>query len=105
MAYDLVVGKTFKVKDSPDIVVSLEFADIKWITSLASRVDSVFLRTVSNMFEDATFSPADVKVAIAELSPLLLVKLGAAERKMLCELLAALNYANSKEMSLFGVAD
>lgn len=105
MAYDLVVGKSFKVKDAPDIVGSIEFSELKNINSLAKKVDCAFLYIISNLFEDSTFTPAEIKAAIDVLNPLLLQSLGAADSELLHKLLAVLNYANAKQLSLFGVAD
>ena len=53
MAYDLVVGKSCKVKDTPDIVASIEFSALKYMTSLAQKCDCVFLNSLSNLFGDA----------------------------------------------------
>jgi hypothetical protein len=105
MAYDLVVGSSFKVKDAPDIVGSIEFNELKMIQSLLKKVDCAFLSKISNLFEDAAFSPADIETAIHQLNPLLLQQLGAADTAMLHKLLAVLGYANAKQLSLFGVAD
>lgn len=105
MAYDFVVGKSDKVKDSPDVVGKVEFNELTEIVRLMKRVDSRFLHGISNLFDDAIFTPDEVNQAICELHPLLLEKLGQAERTMLHKLLAVLSYASSKKQNLFGVAD
>ena len=48
MAYDVVVGKSSKVKETPDIVASIEFSALKHIKSLAQKCDCVFLNSLSN---------------------------------------------------------
>ena len=105
MAYDVVVGKSSKVKDTPDIVASIEFSALKHITSLAQKCDCVFLNSLSNLFVDATFTPDDIARAIQALNPLLLHTLTTDDRKMLYKLLAVLGYAWAKQQRLFGVAD
>lgn len=105
MAYDLVVGKSFKLKDAPDIVGSITFDEVKIINSLAKKVDSQFLAKISNTFIDASFTSAEIKQAINELNPLLLLILTPDDRAMLHQLLAVLGYAHANQQCLFGVAD
>lgn len=105
MAYDFVVGKSCLVKDSPDVIGSIEFRELPDIGRLSKRVDSFFLNSISNHFDDATFSPDETEQAFADLSPLLLEELGQGERALLYKLLAVLSYASAKKQKLFGVAD
>jgi hypothetical protein len=105
MAYDFVVGKSNKVKDSPDIIGSIDFNELPAIGRLSKMVDSFFLKRIANLFEDAEFSPDEVDQAMKDLHPLLLEKFGQGERALLYKLISMLSYASSKKQSLFGVAD
>ena len=105
MAYDLVVGKSAKIKDAPHIVGSIEFSELVTINKLRKYVDSYFLDKMSNLFEDASFSVAEVKQAIIKINPLMSLDLNADEKIMLHKLLAVLGYAHQLQLPLFGVAD
>ena len=105
MAFDLMVGKGSKVKDSPDIVGSIEFDELPSLSRLIKRLDSGFLHRVSNLFEDQVFSVADVTGALDELLPLLTQSLEADERAMLHKLIAVLAFAQARRQNLHGIAD
>ena len=105
MAFDLLVGKGSKVKDSPDIVGSIDFHELPAVSRLLKRIDSFFLHRVSNLFEDQAFSTEEVDQALTHLLPLLKEKLQADEQALLYKLVSALAYAKAKQQSLFGVAD
>jgi len=105
MAYDLIVGKSSKVKDSPDIVGGIEFSEVPAISRLLNRVDSFFLHRISNFFEDQAFSLDEVDQALSHLLPLMTLNLHADERTMLQKLVAVLAYAKWKQLGLYGVAD
>jgi hypothetical protein len=105
MAFDLVVGKSSKVKDSPVIVGSIDFQDLPAISRLLKRVDSFFLNRVSNLFEDQAFSTEEVDQALAHLLPLLTSPLQPDEQALLHKFISVLAYARDKQQSLYGVAD
>lgn len=105
MAFDLMVGKSSKVKDSPEIVGSFDFHELPAATRLLKRVDSFFLHRVSNLFDDQVFSLKEVDQALDHLLPLLKEKLHADEQALLHKLISVLAYAKAKQQSLFGVAD
>jgi len=106
MAFDLVVGKSNKVKDAPDIVGELDFHELPAFSRLILRVDSFFLHRISNIFEDQSFSLAEIEQALAHLMPLLpLRQLDQDERGLLHKLIAVLSYAKWKQQPLYGVAD
>ena len=52
MAFDLMVGTGFRVKDRPSIIGAIEFDELPQISRLIKRVDSFFLHRISNLFED-----------------------------------------------------
>lgn len=105
MAFDLMVGKSNKVKDSPDVVGGIDFDDLPAISRLLQRVDSFFLHRVSNIFEDQAFSVEEIEQALNHLLPLLTQQCKQDEQAMLHKLISVLTYAKSKQQSLYGVAD
>ena len=105
MAFDLMVGKSSKVKDSPDIVGSIDFDDLPAISRLLQRVDSFFLHRVSNLFNDQAFSTEEIEQALRHLLPLLTKQCKPDEQAILHKLISVLAYAKSKQQSLYGVAD
>ncbi|MFZ6736035.1 hypothetical protein ACO0LG_29215 [Undibacterium sp. Ji42W] len=105
MAYDLVVGKSSKVKDAPDIVGGIEFDELPQISRLLKRADNSFLHRMSNLFEDQAFSEDEIEQALSSLLPLLLLGLQAGERQCLEKLIAVLTYAKWKQSCLYCVAD
>lgn len=105
MAYDLVVGRGSKVKDSPDIVGGIEFAELPAISRLLERIDSSLLQRISNLFEDQAFSVAEIEQALPQLLPLLILDLHPDERAFLQKLISVLSYAKWKDLGLYGIAD
>ncbi len=105
MAYDLVVGKSSKVKDRPTIVGSIEFDELAAVMRLIKRVDLSLLHRLANFYEDATFSLEEVDEALVRLLPLLAEALEAQERQFLHKLVSVLSYAQWKGLVLHGVAD
>lgn len=105
MAFDLMVGTGFRVKDRPSIIGAIEFDELPEISRLLKRVDSFFLHRISNLFEDQQFSVDEVAQALAQLLPLLTEAMPDAERAMLHKLIAVLAFAQQRQQTLFGVAD
>ena len=105
MAFDLMVGTGFRVKDRPSIIGAIEFDELPQISRLIKRVDSFFLHRISNLFEDQQFSVDEVAQALAQLLPLLTEAMPDAERTMLHKLIAVLAFAQQRNQTLFGVAD
>ena len=105
MAFDLMVGTGFRVKDRPSIIGAIEFDELPQISRLIKRVDSFFLHRISNLFEDQQFSVDEVAQALAQLLPLLTEAMPDAERAMLHKLIAVLAFAQQRQQTLFGVAD
>ena len=105
MAFDLMVGTGFRVKDRPSIVGAIEFDELPEISRLLKRVDSFFLHRVSNVFDDQQFSVDEVAQALAQLLPLLTEAMPDSERAMLHKLIAVLAFAQQRQQTLFGVAD
>lgn len=105
MAYDLVVGRGSKVKDTPDVVGGIEFAELPAFSRLLERVDSSFVLRISNLFEDQAFSVAEIEQALPQLLPLLTMDLRPDEETLLHKLISVLSYAKWKQLGLYGIAD
>lgn len=105
MAFDLMVGTGFRVKDRPSIIGAIEFDELPEISRLLKRVDSFFLHRISNVFDDQQFSVDEVAQALAQLLPLLTEAMPEAERAMLHKLITVLAFAQQRQQTLFGVAD
>lgn len=105
MAFDLMVGTGFRVKDRPSIIGAIEFDELPEISRLLKRVDSFFLHRISNVFDDQQFSVDEAAQALAQLLPLLTEAMPDTERAMLHKLIAVLAFAQQRQQTLFGVAD
>ena len=105
MAFDLMVGTGFRVKDHPSIVGAIEFDELPEFSRLLKRSDSFFLHRISNLFNDQQFSLAEVDQALGDLLPLLTQAMPDAERALLHKLIAVLAFAQRQQLPLFGVAD
>ncbi|MEX8192416.1 hypothetical protein [Comamonas guangdongensis] len=105
MAFDFVIGTAYRVKDRPSIVGSIEFDELPQLERLGQRIDSFFLQRIANLFADQQFSVAEVAQALDHLLPLLSQTMPDAERAMLHKLIAVLAFAQSRQQTLFGVAD
>ena len=105
MAFDLMVGTGWRVKDQPSMVGTIEFDELPHLSRLLKRQDCFFLHRISNLFEDQQFSVAEIAQALDQLLPLLTRPMPEAERAMLHKLIAVLAFAQSRRQPLFGVAD
>lgn len=105
MAYEFLVGTSRKKREAFHWVGNLEFDELKEISRLLKKTDSTFLHRVSNIFDDQTFSIAEVRTGLEELLPLLEYDLLVEERHLLHKLLAVLAYADWKQLILFGAAE
>jgi hypothetical protein len=105
MAYDLVVGRGSKVKDAAHIVGGIEFGELPAILRLLERVDSSFVRRISNLFEDQAFSVAEIEQVLPQLLPLLTLNLRPDEEALLHKLISVLSCAKWKQLGLYGIAD
>lgn len=109
MAYDLQVGPDRSSRAGRNArrhhVASVDFDELPAACRLMKRTDSTFLHHVSNLFEDQAFSVDEVRRALEELLPLLEQDLHPDERLFLHKIVAALAYAQWKQLWLFGMAD
>ncbi|MDR2299462.1 MAG: hypothetical protein LBE30_14115 [Comamonas sp.] len=105
MAFDLMVGTGWRVKDQPSMVGTIEFDELPQLSRLLKHHDCFFLHRIANLFEDQQFSLAEVAQALEQLLPLLTQPMPNAERAMLHKLIAVLAFAQSRQQPLFGVAD
>jgi hypothetical protein len=105
MAYDLMVGKSNKVKDKPEIVGAIEFEELATLGKLQKRAESFFLQRISNLFDDQTFSIEEINQAQKQLLELLKMELSSEENNLLYKLLAIMSFAKNRNLPLHGVAD
>ena len=105
MAFDLMVGTGWRVKDQPSMVGTIEFDELPQLSHLLKRQDCFFLHRISNLFDDQQFSLAEVDQALGHLLPLLTQAMPDAERALLHKLIAVLAFAQRQQLPLFGVAD
>ena len=104
MAFDLVVGENGRAKNSP-VVGSIGYDELPIISRLLRRMDSFFLRQISDLFTDRVFSVEEIGQALQQLLPLLAHECEADERTLLYKLIAVLAYAKAKGEYLYGIAD
>ncbi|MDR2214062.1 MAG: hypothetical protein LBE21_10625 [Pseudomonadales bacterium] len=105
MAFDFVVGKSNKAKDSPDVVGSIDFRELPALGRLCKRIDSPFLQKIHGFFDDQEFSLKEVEQTLSQLLPFLTEELPQDQQDLLHKLIAVLAYAERKQYSLYGVAD
>lgn len=106
MAYDLVVGKSNKIKDNPSIIGSIEFEQYPALTSLYKHAEHPFLAKLCNQFSDATFSLRELETAKLHLYQLMVSgKLNDVEQAIIYKLISAVCFAIDTQQYLFGVAD
>ncbi|GAB6140394.1 hypothetical protein JCM14076_11230 [Methylosoma difficile] len=105
MAFDLTVGKPSKTKGTSETVGCIDYNELPALSGLLEHTNSFFLHRVSNLFVDQAFSEEEVAQALTHLLPLLTQPLKADERALLHKLIAALSYAQEKQLGLYGVAD
>ena len=105
MAFDLMVGKSNKVKDNPTIVGSIEFDEYPTICSLAKKININFLHQLTNLFDDQTYCIDQLVEANKVLLSFLSQDVSVKERILLHKLISVVGFALFKNESLFGVAD
>ena len=105
MAYDLVVGKSSLVKDSPTVVAEIDFSEYPIVCALAEKTGSSFLHEVSNIFQDQSFGVNDLELAREQLFSMLYQDLNSNEKTFAFKMIAVVCFAIHKKQSLFGVAD
>jgi len=105
MAFDLVIGKSDKVKDDPVIFGSIEHDDYISITRLEKHHPNWFLSRMSNVFDDQRFDAAELAEAAVILDDLILKTRESDDSQVLHKLSAAVSMAIRKGYPLFGVAD
>lgn len=106
MTYDLVVGKSNKVKDNPDIVGGIEFSLYPVITSLQKKYPIPMLTQLCDQFSDYSFDTAELVEAKGQLFNIMISgTLTEQECALVYKLVAAICYALDKGFSLYGVAD
>lgn len=105
MAYDLVVGKSPKVKDNPAICAGIDFSEYPLLCGLAKESDSQFLYRISNLFQDQAFSLSELEEARGELFSLLPQDFEREKKGFLYRMVAVVCFALYKQQPLFGVSD
>ncbi|MFT6181435.1 MAG: hypothetical protein ACJAQT_004106 [Akkermansiaceae bacterium] len=105
MAFDLVIGKSDKVKDDPVIFGSIEHDDYIAITRLDKKHPNWFLNRMSNVFDDQRFGADELAQAAEILDELILKTRESEDCRVLLKLSAAVSMAIRKGFPLFGVAD
>lgn len=105
MPYDLVIGKSNKVKDDGVIFGSIEHEDCTAISRLEKNYPNWFLNRMSNVFADQKFGEYELTQAAEILDDLILATRENEDCEVLLKLSAAVSMALRKGFPLFGVAD
>ena len=105
MAFDLVIGKSDKVKDAPVIFGSLEHDDYISICRLQKNHPNWFLARISDVFEDQRFDLRELNQAAEILDDLIIKSRKTEDYGVLLKLSAAVSMAIRMGFPLFGVAD
>jgi hypothetical protein len=105
MAFDLVIGKSALVRDSPVIFGSIEHEDYIAITRLQKKHPNWFLSRISNIFDDQCFEAEELTQAAEILDDLILKTREGEDCQTLLKLSAAVSMALRRGYPLFGVPD
>jgi hypothetical protein len=105
MAFDLVIGKSALVRDSPVVFGSIEHEDYIAITRLQKKYPNWFLSRISNVFDDQCFGAEELAQAAVILDELILKTRDNEDCQILFKLSAAVSMALRRGFPLFGVAD
>lgn len=105
MAYDFIVRESNNARSSGDVIGCVEYHDAPIFARLMKRVGSSFLNRISDIYADQAFSVEEVKQALGQLLPLMLLDLPSDERAFLHKLIAVLSYSDWRQEGLYGVGD
>ena len=105
MAYDLVIGKSQYIKDSPSIFGSIDYDEHPSVLRILKHHPNWFFERLSNIYENERFG-ADELIQAAKIIDDLILKIETKpERRVLFKLSAAVSMAIRMGYPLFGVAD
>src|SRR5262245_58249902 len=105
MAYDLLVGTSPKVKDSPAMAGVIEFDELTPLNRITKQHRSWLFDRLLNFFEDQSFTIAEMREAVNILDSTILAEQGIEERRILYKVSAIFSMALRKNLPVYGVAD
>lgn len=105
MSYDLMIGKSFFVKDKPLIVGSIEDDDYHALAAIAKRHPSWLLDRLLNVFDDQSFGMEELQLGIEILDALAIQERGSKECGTIYKIFSIFSMALRRGMPLHGVAD
>ncbi|MES2568681.1 MAG: hypothetical protein V4710_01350 [Verrucomicrobiota bacterium] len=105
MAYDLLIGTSSKVKDSPALAGVIEFEELGALNRLSKRYRCWLFDRLLNFFEDQSFTIAEIREAVNILDSTILAEWGMEERRVLYKISAIFSMALRKNLPVHGVAD
>jgi hypothetical protein len=105
MGYDLLIGTSSKVKDSPAMAGVVEFEELTPLNRISKRHRSWLFDRLFNFFEDQSFTIAELREAVDILDSTILAEQGDEERRILYKISAIPSMALRKNLPVHGVAD
>lgn len=105
MAYDLVIGISSKVKDSPAMAGVIEFEELTPLNRISKRHRCWLFDRLLNFFDDQSFTIPEMLEAVDILDSTILVEQGEEERRILYKVSAIFSMALRKNLPVHGVAD
>jgi len=105
MAYDLIVGTSPQIKDSPIIVDGITFEETHALASLYKRYNTWVFADFMNQFDDQRWGMDLLEEGRRKLLELLPCELSENERRVIYKLVSVFTYALEADKPLHGVAD
>lgn len=105
MGYDLLIGTSPHVKDSPAIAGVIEFEELTPLNRISKRHRCWLFDRLLNFFEDQSFTIAEMRAAVDILDNTILAEQGIEERRLLYKVSAIFSMALRQNLPVHGVAD
>ena len=105
MGYDLLIGTSPLVKDSPAVAGAITFEELAPLNRISRRHCGWLFDRLLNHFEDQSFTIAEMREAVDILDAVILEEQGEEERRILYKVSAIFSMALRRNLPVHGVAD
>jgi len=105
MGYDLVIGTSAMLRDSPVIAGVIEFEELTPLNRIAKHHRCWVFDRLLDFYQDQSFSIPELREAVDILDRTILAEVGKEERQLLYKLAAIFSMALRRNLPVHGVAD
>ncbi|TXR54392.1 hypothetical protein [Reinekea thalattae] len=105
MAFELFSGTSTVDSGNLAFIGAIDFDELRYISSLAEKLNSDFIAQFSVYFDDIEISLSDCQAAYPSLVESMTAELNEEERNSLNRIVAVVNYALYHKHNLYGFAD